>query len=271
MCGRCGQHHDGLPFSYGVDAPAYWNPQELAGDPDSLLTDEQCVVKRQHFFIRPQTHGMAQRRTAALAAHIMKAAYARSSPESGRPLMSKSPRTVRIAGAALIVVVIALGIIMTRGARIANEPTIGHQATMRSPTISRLATFRNEPNLRIRLEAAPAGVSPKVSGERAYAKAVGTGLLHVSDTSKRVTVELALYTQTSMKDSNGALRRHRILAWVVMAYDVACAEGFLPGQAVVAIDATSGEQLGGALACPADPARPPVPPVPPDPPRPTEA
>jgi hypothetical protein len=52
VCGRCGQHHDGLPFSYGVDAPAYWNPEEMVGDPDSLLTDEQCVIKRQHFFIR---------------------------------------------------------------------------------------------------------------------------------------------------------------------------------------------------------------------------
>jgi hypothetical protein len=177
--------------------------------------------------------------------------------------MSRSRQTVRIAGAALIVVVIALGIVMTRGARLANEPTSGHPATVRSPTISRLATSRNERSLSIRLEVPPAGVSPKVSGERAYAKAGGAGLLPASDTAKRVTVELALYTHTSMKDRNGALRRHRILAWVVTAYDVQClspADGLLPGQSVVFIDATSGEQLGGWHHCPIDPARPRVPP-----------
>jgi hypothetical protein len=51
MCGRCGRHHDGVPFSYGSDAPAYWS-DELATDETSQLTDEQCVIKREHFFVR---------------------------------------------------------------------------------------------------------------------------------------------------------------------------------------------------------------------------
>ncbi|GAA1026719.1 DUF2199 domain-containing protein [Virgisporangium ochraceum] len=51
LCGHCGQRHPGLPYSYGSDAPVHWSP-DLASDPTSQLTDEQCVVKRQHFFVR---------------------------------------------------------------------------------------------------------------------------------------------------------------------------------------------------------------------------
>jgi len=51
LCSRCGKHHDGLPFSYGALAPAYWR-EDLTSDPNSLLTDEQCVIDGQHFFVR---------------------------------------------------------------------------------------------------------------------------------------------------------------------------------------------------------------------------
>src|SRR5690242_14638848 len=51
LCRCCGQRHDGLPFSYGADAPANWR-DELADDPTSELGDEQCVIAGQHFFVR---------------------------------------------------------------------------------------------------------------------------------------------------------------------------------------------------------------------------
>lgn len=50
-CRSCGQHHDGLPFSYGSDAPAYWSEQ-LAYDPESELDQELCVVRGEHYFVR---------------------------------------------------------------------------------------------------------------------------------------------------------------------------------------------------------------------------
>lgn len=50
-CSCCGQCHEGLPFSYGTDAPAYWTV-DLANQPSSLLAGEQCVIEGQHFFIR---------------------------------------------------------------------------------------------------------------------------------------------------------------------------------------------------------------------------
>ncbi len=51
LCSCCGTHHDGPPFSYGAPAPAYWR-EDLTSDPNSLLTDEQCVIDGQHFFVR---------------------------------------------------------------------------------------------------------------------------------------------------------------------------------------------------------------------------
>lgn len=51
VCRRCGERHDGLPMSYGTDAPAYWDPS-LAGDESSLLEQEQCVIKDEYFFVR---------------------------------------------------------------------------------------------------------------------------------------------------------------------------------------------------------------------------
>lgn len=50
-CARCGRRHDGLPFSYGTVAPASWR-EGLAGDPNSLLAGEQCVVEGRHFYTR---------------------------------------------------------------------------------------------------------------------------------------------------------------------------------------------------------------------------
>jgi hypothetical protein len=50
-CRRCGERHDGLPMSYGTDAPAYWDPS-LANDESSMLEQEWCVIKGERFFIR---------------------------------------------------------------------------------------------------------------------------------------------------------------------------------------------------------------------------
>lgn len=40
-----------MPMSYGTAAPAYWSPS-LADDESSMLDQEQCVIKAEHFFIR---------------------------------------------------------------------------------------------------------------------------------------------------------------------------------------------------------------------------
>jgi hypothetical protein len=51
VCNCCGQRHDGLPFSYGVEAPDYWR-DELAGDGRSVLDGEVCIIQAEHFFVR---------------------------------------------------------------------------------------------------------------------------------------------------------------------------------------------------------------------------
>lgn len=51
MCRGCGERHDGLPFSYGSDAPAYWH-DGLAGDESSVLEQEICVIGGEHYFVR---------------------------------------------------------------------------------------------------------------------------------------------------------------------------------------------------------------------------
>ena len=51
LCRCCGEHHEGLPFSYGVDAPVSWR-EEFADDPKSMLSDEQCIILAEHFFVR---------------------------------------------------------------------------------------------------------------------------------------------------------------------------------------------------------------------------
>ncbi|MDR7277892.1 DUF2199 domain-containing protein [Catenuloplanes atrovinosus] len=50
-CGHCGERHEGLPFSYGSGAPAYWR-EEFAADERSRLEDEICVIQGEHFFVR---------------------------------------------------------------------------------------------------------------------------------------------------------------------------------------------------------------------------
>jgi len=51
LCRCCGKRHDGMPMSYGTDAPAYWDPS-FAGDESSMLDQEQCIIKAEHFFLR---------------------------------------------------------------------------------------------------------------------------------------------------------------------------------------------------------------------------
>ncbi len=51
VCGSCGQRHEGLPFAYGSDAPAYWS-DELAADGSSVLEDETCIIRGEHHFVR---------------------------------------------------------------------------------------------------------------------------------------------------------------------------------------------------------------------------
>jgi hypothetical protein len=50
-CRGCGRNHDGLPFSYGAEAPAYWH-DGLRDDERSVLEDEICIVQAQHYFVR---------------------------------------------------------------------------------------------------------------------------------------------------------------------------------------------------------------------------
>ncbi|PZG22229.1 DUF2199 domain-containing protein [Nonomuraea aridisoli] len=50
-CSCCGQRHDGLPLAYSTEAPVYWTP-EMADDPDSELSSDQCVIQGQAFFMR---------------------------------------------------------------------------------------------------------------------------------------------------------------------------------------------------------------------------
>lgn len=51
VCRRCGERHDGLPFSYATTAPVYWR-DELTGDERSVLEEEYCIIRAEHFFVR---------------------------------------------------------------------------------------------------------------------------------------------------------------------------------------------------------------------------
>ncbi|PZG23906.1 DUF2199 domain-containing protein [Micromonospora craterilacus] len=51
VCHNCGQRHEGLPFSYGAPAPAYWR-DDLNSDERSVLEDEICIIQAQHYFVR---------------------------------------------------------------------------------------------------------------------------------------------------------------------------------------------------------------------------
>ncbi|MEU8276371.1 DUF2199 domain-containing protein [Microbispora bryophytorum] len=55
LCSCCGRHHDELPLSYHMPAPAHWSP-EMTGAPDSALSSDQCVIEGEHFFV----HGLIE-------------------------------------------------------------------------------------------------------------------------------------------------------------------------------------------------------------------
>lgn len=46
-------------MSYGTDAPAYWGPS-FADDGSSMLEQEQCIIKAEHFFIRGRISTLPQ-------------------------------------------------------------------------------------------------------------------------------------------------------------------------------------------------------------------
>jgi hypothetical protein len=51
FCDLCGQHHEHLPMSYGVYAPIDWSDDHV-NDPLSELSQDLCVIKGEHFFIK---------------------------------------------------------------------------------------------------------------------------------------------------------------------------------------------------------------------------
>jgi hypothetical protein len=51
VCGRCGERHDGAPFAYGLDAPAFWN-DSVATEDNSVLEEELCVIGGEFFYVR---------------------------------------------------------------------------------------------------------------------------------------------------------------------------------------------------------------------------
>ncbi|MGW6706698.1 DUF2199 domain-containing protein [Streptomyces sp. NPDC054956] len=50
-CSCCGAHHAELPMSYSSPAPDAWDPA-FENDADSMLSDDQCVIRGQHFFVK---------------------------------------------------------------------------------------------------------------------------------------------------------------------------------------------------------------------------
>ncbi|WP_132333276.1 DUF2199 domain-containing protein [Kribbella orskensis] len=50
-CSCCGELHAELPMAFHLEAPVYWSP-EMADSPDCELTSDQCVINREHFFVR---------------------------------------------------------------------------------------------------------------------------------------------------------------------------------------------------------------------------
>ena len=51
-CARCGEYHQGIPMSFGFEAPAYWSsdPGEQDGEAN-VLTEDLCIIDNQYFFI----------------------------------------------------------------------------------------------------------------------------------------------------------------------------------------------------------------------------
>ncbi len=51
-CRTCGQYHEGLPLSYGADAPYIWfGIPEEERDQRAFLSSDQCVIDESYFFI----------------------------------------------------------------------------------------------------------------------------------------------------------------------------------------------------------------------------
>ncbi|HEX8683331.1 MAG TPA: DUF2199 domain-containing protein [Ardenticatenaceae bacterium] len=51
-CRTCGQYHEGLPLSYGADAPYIWfDIPEEERDQRAFLSSDQCVIDERYFFI----------------------------------------------------------------------------------------------------------------------------------------------------------------------------------------------------------------------------
>jgi hypothetical protein len=50
-CARCGERHEGLPFSYFANVPVYWR-DEFATEASCMLSDELCIIKGETFFVR---------------------------------------------------------------------------------------------------------------------------------------------------------------------------------------------------------------------------
>ena len=51
-CKSCGEFHDHLPQSFGVEAPAYYySVPETERESRCQLSSDQCIVDSEHFFI----------------------------------------------------------------------------------------------------------------------------------------------------------------------------------------------------------------------------
>jgi hypothetical protein len=52
VCRSCGQYHEGLPLSYGAEAPALWYLlPEAERQQRAELSSDLCVIDEQYFFI----------------------------------------------------------------------------------------------------------------------------------------------------------------------------------------------------------------------------
>ncbi len=52
-CHTCGEVHEGLPLSFGCDAPVhYYGIPEHEREQRTLLSSDQCVIDDEHYFVR---------------------------------------------------------------------------------------------------------------------------------------------------------------------------------------------------------------------------
>jgi hypothetical protein len=54
-CVRCGTRHEGPALSYRTASPPGWT-DDLADDPDSVLSDDICIVRAEHFYVQGNIH-----------------------------------------------------------------------------------------------------------------------------------------------------------------------------------------------------------------------